>query len=83
MLHDPDSEVLYFEIVEKYNDISFVTFVDYILAAAMKENCFERSSNCWINPHFRSVRKDFVKPASYEHAAFSLGRTTATVSIVT
>ena len=53
VIHDPDAERMYFEIVEKYNDTSFATFVDYVLEAATKKNCFARSSNCWINRHFR------------------------------
>ena len=56
IIYAPDTEEIYFDIVnklQKYDDISFTTFVEYVIAAATKENCFERSSNCWINPHFR------------------------------
>ena len=59
ILNEPDTEVFYFEIVKQfkiYNEISFTTFVEYVIVEATKSNCFARSSNCWINPHFRQVQ---------------------------
>ena len=58
ILYAPDTEVFYFEIVKQfqtYHEISFTTFVEYVIAEATKSNCFARSSTCWINPHFRQV----------------------------
>lgn len=53
VLEAPDTNPIYFDLVKKYEDISFVKFVEYVLEGATRSNCFDRSSACQINEHFR------------------------------
>ena len=55
VLHDPDSSSTYFDLMTKYDDISFARFVEFVLEAAMKQNCSSPASECQINENFRLV----------------------------
>ena len=43
------------DLVVKYENISFVRFVDYVIGEATKHHCFDRSSACQVNEHYRQV----------------------------
>ena len=45
----------YTDLVNKYEDISFARFADYVIEGATRNKCFDRSSPCSINEHFRQV----------------------------
>ena len=54
VLVNPGSQpMLNKRLVNKYQDISFVSFVQYVLQSAADKRCFDTSSSCEINPHFR------------------------------
>ena len=70
------------DLVNKYEDISFVRFVEYVLEGATKNNCFDRSSACQINEHFRQVSAQHVCVKIMEIYNCFSDPTTTTVIIV-
>ena len=53
VLADPESERIYYDLVQRYDNISFVRFADYVLEEATKHGCFEGPRKCEVNYHFR------------------------------
>ena len=70
------------DLVNKYEDISFVRFVQYVLEGATKNNCFDRSSACPINEHFRQVFAQKFMCSSWIFISASSDPTSTTVIIV-
>ena len=53
VLVNPGSTRIFSDLVNKHQDISFVSFVQYVLQSAADKRCFDTSSSCAINYHFR------------------------------
>ena len=60
------------DLVNKYGDISFARFVEYVIAQAKRNMCFDRSSPCSIDEHFRQVlKRSFQEEQKKIHSAFA------------
>ena len=43
------------DLVNKYENISFTKFAEYVIEEATRYNCFDKSFACSVNEHFRQV----------------------------